>query len=121
MLKTSRKPLLVVVMLLCIAGVSLLAYGYIFTLSNVAHVDVQYKADLSILSVADSQITLSAAVTNNGAPVREGINVDFYCSVDGGPSTYFATSPTNSEGVAQATYAATGNGGYDFQAIVTIP
>ena len=120
-MKTSRKPLLVVVLLLCIAGVSLVAYGSIFAGSNVAHVDVQYNVDLSILSVVDSQITLNVAVTNNGVPVRAGIVVDFYYSLDGGPSTNFASSTTDAAGVAHATYQATGNGGYDFQAIVTIP
>ena len=117
----SAKLSLVVVLLLCISGVSIPVYAYIFTNSNVVRVNVQYKVDLSILSVVDSQITLNAAVTNNGTPVREGLIVDFYCSVDGGPSTYFATSLTDTGGVAQATYAATYNGGFDFQATVTIP
>lgn len=120
MLKTSRRPLLVAVLLLCIAASGLVAYSYLFVASNLAHVDMQYAATLTT-SVTDSTVTLNAAVKNNGSPVRAGMTVDFYCSVDGGPSTYFATSLTDTGGVAQTTYAATYNRGYDFQAIVTIP
>lgn len=116
-----RKVSLVAVLLLCISGASLVAYSYIWATSNVVHVEVQYAVDLTVLSVEDSDITLSAAVTNDGAPVRLGIIVDFYCSVDGGNWTHFVTSFTNAGGVAQATYAAANNGAYDFKAVATVP
>lgn len=121
MLKTSRRPLLVVVLLLCIAAASLAAYSYIWVASNRVHVDIQYAVNLST-SVSDSSITLNAAVTNNGVPVRAGIVVDFYYSVNGGVDwVYFATQLTNAGGAAQAIYTATVNGGYDFKAVVTVP
>lgn len=120
MLKTSRKPLLVVVLLLCIAGGSLTAYGYFFTESNVAHVDMQYAVALTV-SVVDSNVTLYAAVTNNGSPVRAGLNVDFYCSYNNGDWAWFASRPTDATGTAQATFTTGSNGGYDFKATVTVP
>lgn len=120
-MKMLRKVLLVTVLLLCVGVVGFVAYGYIFASSNVVRVDVQYAVELSILSVEDSQITLNAAVTNNGDAVRAGITVDFYCSVDGGYWTFFATSFTDAGGNAQAIYTVFYNGAYDFQAIVTIP
>jgi hypothetical protein len=107
--------------LLCVAGSSLVAYGYLFASSNTVQVNMQYKVDLSLVSVVDSAITLNAAVTYNGAPVRAGILVDFYISVDGGASTYFASSTTDAGGIAQTTYIATYNGKFDFQATVTVP
>jgi hypothetical protein len=121
MLKTSRKSLLIVVLLLCIAGGSLTAYSVFWVSSNVVHADVQYTVVLSSSSLVDSTITLSAAVTNNGAAVRAGIGVDFYYAVDGGDWTYFTTQYTNAGGIAQAVYTVMANGGYDFQAIVSIP
>jgi hypothetical protein len=120
MLKMHRKPLLIVALLLCIAGASSAAYCYLFVTSNTKHVDMQYKVDLST-SVTDSSITLNAAVTNNGILARAGITVDFYYSLGGGPWTYFATQLTDAAGLAQATYTATTNGGYDFEAIITVP
>jgi hypothetical protein len=121
MLKTSRKPLLVVALLLCIAGVSLAAYGMFWvTSSNTVHVDVQYTVDLSS-SVSGSNVTLDALVRRNGAPIA-GIGVDFYYSVNSGVNwTYFATQTTAASGIAQAIYTITANGGYDFEAIATIP
>ncbi len=102
-------------------GVSFVAYGYFFATSNQVHVDVQYSVTLESVSVVDSSITLKATVTNNGLPVRAGLTVDFYSSVDGGAMTYFTTQYTDDLGVAQAIYAVTSNGAYDFEAIVTIP
>ena len=121
MLKTSRKSLLVAVLLLCIAASGLVAYSYLFVTSNVEHVDMQYAAALSS-SVTDSTVTLDAAVTNNGSPVRAGITVDFYLSIDGGANwTPLGSQQTDSGGIARAVYAATYNGGYDFKAVVTVP
>ena len=120
MLIRSGKSLLIVVLLLCIAGASSAVYGMFWVTSNVVHVDVQYTVVLSS-SVSNSDITLNAAVTNNGSPVGAGINVDFYYSLNGDPWTHFATQPTDAGGVAQAIYAVTGNGGYDFNAIATVP
>lgn len=121
MLKVPRKSLLVVVLLLGIAGGSFAAYSMFWVSSNVVHVDMQYAVVLSSSSIVDSSITLSAAVTNNGSPVRAGIGVDFYYSLNGGDWTYFTTQYTGAGGVAQAIYLVTANGGYDFEAIVTIP
>lgn len=107
-------------MLLCLAGGGLAAYCYIYATSNVVHVDMQYAVVLSN-SVADSTVTLNAAVTNSGNPVRAGINVDFYYALNGGDYTYFTSQLTDAGGVAQAIYTGTVNGGYDFRAIVTVP
>lgn len=121
MLKTSRKPLLVAVLLLCIAAGGFAAYSYLFVTSNVVHVDVQYVAALTA-SVTGSTITLDAAVTNNAVPVGAGLNVDFYYSIDAGVTwTYFASQLTDSGGMAQAIYTVTVNGAYDFRAVVTVP
>jgi len=120
MLKTSKKALLIAVLSFCIVVSGYVAYSYLFVASNVVQVDMQYTVVLTS-SVTDSAITLNAAVTNNSSPVRAGIVVDFYASVDGGPSSYFATALTDANGLAQTTYAVVYNGGYDFQAIVTIP
>ncbi len=120
MLKMSRKTLLAAVLLLSIAGGTMVAYSYLFVTSNVTHVDMQYSAVLTT-TIVDSNVTLNAAVTNNGSPVRAGIVVDFYYSQNNGPWTYFATQLTNGAGVAQAVYSATINAGYDFKAVVTVP
>ena len=121
MLKTSRKSLLVAVLLLCIAASGLVAYSYLFVASDPVHVDMQYAATLTA-TVADSTVTLNAAVTNNGLPVRAGINVDFYYSIDGGVNwNLFASQLTDAGGLAHAVYATIYNGGYDFKAVVTIP
>lgn len=120
MLRISRKPLLVVATLIFIAGIGIAA-AYIFATSNVVHVDMQYAVALGP-SVTDTNITLTATVTNGAAPVRAGIIVDFYYSIDGGTTwTYFATQPTDASGVSSVTYSATANGGYDFRAVATIP
>jgi hypothetical protein len=92
----------------------------LFIASNSVHVDVQYEVDLTH-SVVDSEVTLNAAVSNNGNPVGAGYAVDFYYSVDGSEWTYFDTQITGDLGLVQSTYVLTTNGGYDFQAIVTIP
>jgi hypothetical protein len=120
MLKTSKKALLIAVLSLCIVASGYVAYSYLFVSSNVVSVNMQYSVALSS-SVTDSTVTLTATVTNGGSPVRAGIVVDFYASIDGAPSSYFATALTDANGLAQTTYAVLYNGGYDFQAIVTIP
>ena len=120
--KNSKKTLLRIAILLSLAGVFLtVTYGIIFITSNSVHVDIQYSVTLSN-SVIDSEITLNAAVSNNGSPVGAGYNVDFSYSVDGGTNwIWFDYQPTDTAGVAQTIYTATTNGGYDFQAIVTVP
>lgn len=95
-------------------------YGYFFVESNQVHVDMHYETVLSV-SVVDSTVTLDAAVTNNGNPVRAGINVDFYVSYEGGGYGWFANQLTDANGVAQAIYTAAGVGGYDFKATATVP
>jgi len=120
LLKTYRKPLLIIAIFLCLAGSSLTAYGLLYAQSNVVHVDMQYTAVLTS-SIAGSEITLNAAVANNAAAVGAGISVDFYYSLGGGEFTYFATGLTNTAGVAQAKYIVTQNGGYDFRATVVVP
>jgi hypothetical protein len=125
MLQTIRKPLLVVVVLLCTVGGSLTAYGVFRVTSNVVQVDIvnadmQYTVVLSA-SVSDSVVSLTAVVRDNGMPIGAGIAVVFYCSVNGGDWTYFATELTNPGGVAHATYTATANGAYDFKAIAISP
>ncbi len=120
-METVRKGILVVTLLVCVLGGSLAAYGYIFVTSNSVRVEMQYGVTLSTVSVVDSTVTLNAAVTNNGSPVRAGINVDFYYSLNGGDWTYFASDLTDTGGVAQAIYNVTIPGGYDFRAIVTVP
>jgi hypothetical protein len=117
-LKTSRKSLLVIVSLLCIAGSSLAGYGTFWVTSNIVHVDVQYAVALSY-SVRRNRVSLTAAVTNNGSPVGAGINVEFYYSLNSGEWTYFTTQPTNHRGVARATYRITVDGEYDFKATVS--
>jgi hypothetical protein len=58
----------------------------------------------------------------NGAAYGAGLVVDFYHSTNGGVDwTYFASSTTDSGGIAQATFVAQQNGAYDFKATVTIP
>jgi hypothetical protein len=108
MVKISRKPLLVLPLLLCAAGFSLFAYAYIYSQSNVVEVDMEYNVNLEVVSVADS-------------PVRDGIAVDFYISVNEGPFTDFATLTTDDTGAAQLIYTPEFNGRFDFKAVATIP
>ncbi len=117
MLKKSRKSLLVVVLLLCIAGDGLTAYGMFWVTSNVVHVNLGYTVTLSS-STSGNVVSLTARVRNNGKPGGIGINVAFYYSVDRGDWTYFTTQSTNRGGVAHATYTVTTNGEYNFKAIV---
>ena len=121
-MENSKKKVLRVVLLVCFAGVlSAATYGAIFIASNQIHVDVLYAVDLSH-TVADSDVTLDAAVTNDGIPVGAGYTVDFYVSADGGIGwAHFDSQPTDVNGVATTTYTATTNGGYDFKAIATVP
>lgn len=120
MLKIHRTQILVVALLLCIAGGSLAAYGAFWITSNVVHEEIQYVVVLS-RSVLDSNVTLNAAVTNNGYPARAGLSVGFYYSLNQGEWTNFATQSTDAGGVAQVIYTVTANGGYDFEAILIIP
>lgn len=120
MLKTSKKSLLVVALLLCIGGGGLATYGFIYIPSNIVHVDVQYTVALTS-EVIDSSVKLTATVKNGLDPV-EGITVDFYYSTDSGANYYnFASQLTNVDGVAEATYTVTVNGAYDFKAVATVP
>ncbi len=121
-MKNSKKTLLRVALLVCLSAVLLtITYGAIFITSNQVRVDVQYVVDLSF-TVEDSEITLTADVTNNGNPVEPGYVIDFYVSADDGASwVHFDSQVTDGRGVAQSTYIATTNGGYDFRAIVTVP
>jgi len=120
MVKNSKKSLVSIAILICISVViSSATYGLILVNSNETHVDILYEVSLST-SVENSIITLNATVTNNGSPV-EGINVDFYCSYNGGGYAIIASQPTDVAGAAQATYTAAANGAYDFQAIATVP
>jgi hypothetical protein len=116
----NSKKLLCIVLFSCLAVFSAVTYGMLFIASNSVHVDVQYEVDLTY-SVLDSEVTLNAEVSNNGSTVGAGYVVDFYYSVDGSESTYFDTQFTDDLGIVQSTYVLTTNGGYDFQAIVTIP
>jgi hypothetical protein len=118
MLKMSGKSLLTLVLLLCIAGSSLVAYGMFWVTSNIVHVDMQYTVVLSS-SASNSVVSLTARVRNNDKPVGAGINVAFYYSLNGGIWTYFATQSTSRGGVAHATYTVTANGAYNFKAIVS--
>ena len=106
-----------VVLLFCIVGGSLAAYGMFFVSSNIVHVDMQYIVDLRV--TGRNNIMLRAIVSQNGNPVS-GIDVAFYYSFNGGDWIYFATSTTNRNGVATASYRITGNGVYDFKAIVSV-
>ena len=117
-LKITRKSLLTIATLLCIAGSTLAGYGMFQVASNIVHVDIQYAVALTI-SVSKNRVQLTATVTNNGNPVGAGINVEFYYSLDGGDWTYFATQPTNRRGVARTAYRLTVDGVYDFRAIVS--
>jgi hypothetical protein len=120
--KNSKKTILRVAILLCVAGILLtITFGAIFIVSNSVHVDVQYSVNLSH-TVKDSVVTLNAAVSNNGNPVGNGYIVDFYYSVDGGANwVHFDSRLTDVTGVVQTIYTATTNGGYDFRAIASIP
>ena len=118
MLKTTKKTLVAVVLLLCISGSGLTAYGMFWVTSNIVHVDMQYSVELSI-SGSNRAVSLTARVRHNGNPVGAGINVAFYYSLNGGIWTYFTTQSTNRGGVAHATYTATANGAYNFKAIVS--
>ena len=120
-MNNSNKKLLRVAILLCAAtAIITVTCGMIFINSNTVHVDMQYSNALSS-SVEDSEVTLTATVTNGGAPVA-GYNVDFYVSADGGVVwANFASESTDSAGVAQVVYTATTNGGYDFYATATVP
>ena len=117
-LKITRKSLLTIATLLCIAGSTLAGYGMFQVASNIVHVDIQYAVDL-IISVSKNRATLTATVTNNGNPVGAGINVEFYYSLDGGDWIHFATVSTNHRGVAHTSYRFTVDGVYDFEAIVS--
>ncbi len=118
MLKMSRKSLLVVALLLCLAGNGLAVNGMFWVTSNIVHVDLRYTVALSS-STSNSVVSLTAKVRENGKPAGAGINVAFCYSVDGIDWTYFATQPTNHGGVAHATFAMTDNRTYNFNAIVT--
>ena len=119
--KSNKKLLRVAILLFAAGAVTTVTCGLIFINSNSVHVDIQYSNALSY-SVTDSTVTLTAAVTNNGNPVAAGYNVDFYVSADGGTMwSNFASQSTDSGGVAQATYTAMTNGGYDFYATATVP
>jgi len=120
MLKTSRKSLLVVALLLCIGGGSLAAYGFIFVDSNIVNVDMQYAVALSSL-VTDSTVTLDAAVTYGPNPARAGLNVDFYYSLNGDPWKYFDSKTTDAGGIARSVFLANQTGAYQFYATVTVP
>ena len=109
-----------VLLLLCVAGGILAAYGMFRVTSNVVRVDIQYTVALSS-SASKSTVSLTARVRNDGRPVGAGINVDFYYSINGGDWIYFTTQSTNRGGVAHTTYTATANGSYDFKAMVSIP
>ncbi len=112
---TSKELLLVAILSLCIIGSGLTACGMFWVTSNVVHVDAQYTITLST-SGSKNVISLTARVRYNGNPIGEGINVDFYYSLNGGNWTYFATQPTNRGGVARTTYRTTVNGNYEFKA-----
>ena len=117
----SKKALLCIALFSCLAvSLSVVTYGMLFIASNSVHVDVQYGVNLTH-SVVNSEVTLNTAVFNNGNPVGAGHIVDFYYSVDESEWTYFDTQITGDLGLAQSTYVIKTNGGYDFQAIVTIP
>ena len=120
MVKNSKKTLLSVAILLCLAvTISSATYGLILVNSNETHVDILYEVSLST-SVENSAITLNATVTNNGSPAA-GLIVDFYCSYNGGGYAIIASELTDDAGTAQTIFTATANGGYDFQAIATVP
>ena len=120
-MNNSKKKLLRVVILLCAAAaITTVTCGMIFVKSNSIHVDMQYSTVLSS-TVTDSEVTLTATVTNGGVPV-EGYNVDFYISTDSGANyDCFASQNTDSSGIAQVAYTATTNGAYDFFATATVP
>ena len=122
MIKNSKKTILRLTFLVCLAGVLLtVTYGMLFISSNSVHVDVQYSVDLSHL-VVDSEVTLDAIVSNNGNPVGAEYTVDFYYSVDDPANwIYFDTQITDVSGAVQSIYILTDNGEYDFRATVTIP
>lgn len=116
----SKKTLLRIVLLSSLATTLLaVTYATIFIASDPVHVDAAYQVDLTH-SVADSNVTLDVAVSNNGNPVGAGYVVDFYYSVYGSEWTHFDTQTTDASGLAQSTYAITANGSYDFRAVVTI-
>jgi hypothetical protein len=118
MLNPTKKTLVAVVLLLCISGSGLTAYGMFWVTSNIEHVDMQYSVELSI-SGSNRAVSLTARVRHNGNPVRAGISVDFYYSFNGGDWIYFANGATNRGGVARATYRVNANGAYDFKAIAS--
>jgi len=117
----SKKTLLCIALFSCLAvALSAVTYGMLFVASNSVHVDVQYEVGLTH-SIMDSEVTLNAAVSNNGNPVGAGYTVDFYYSVDGSEWTYFDTQITDDLGLVQSIFVITTNGSYDFRAIITIP
>jgi len=118
MLKTTKKTLVALVLLLCISESGLAAYGMFWVTSNIVHVDMQYSVELSI-SGSNRVVSLTARVRHDGNPVGAGIKVDFCYSFNGGDWTYFATEATNRGGVARATYGVSADGAYDFKAIVS--
>lgn len=118
-LKMSKKSLLVVVCLLCIAGNSLAGYSAFMVTSNIVHIDIQYAVTLSY-SVSRNHASLTATVTNNGNPVGPRISVEFYYSINSGDWIYFTTESTNNRGVARTRLTLTTPGNYDFRAIVSL-
>jgi len=118
-LKYFKKPLLAVVLFLCLTGAILTAAGVILVASNIVNVNVQYTVSLSV-SATNNFVSLTARVRLNGDPAGSGINVDFYYSLNGGDWTYFATETTNSGGIARVRYAVTSNGVYESSAVARI-
>jgi len=116
--KTPMKTLLAILLLLCVVGSDLAAYGMFQVTSNVVHVDMQFTITLSS-SVRNGEVSLTARVRINGNSVGDGIDIAFFYSLNGGEWTHFATQKTNRGGIARATYTITSIGSYDFRAAVS--
>ncbi len=118
MLKKFEKPLVFVVLFLCLVGGGLTVSGMFWITSNIVHIDIQYTVDLSV-SGGGRNVVLNARVSLNGAPVGAGINVDFYYSFNSGDWIYFGSDVTNGGGNARATFRIMANGAYSFKAVVS--
>jgi hypothetical protein len=117
MLKMTKKSLLVISLLLCIAGTGLAAYAAFWVNSNPVHVKLDYVVHMEDPpSVSGSEITLRAYVTSNGVTLLSG-TISFFewdgtgYNIHVGDGTIDGTT-----GWAQYIFDAGGNGDYYFEA-----
>ncbi len=121
MIKFDKRLLLAIIPLLLISTTTI-AYAMITIYSPVRKVDIQYQLALTT-SLSGSITTLTATLTNVGAPVAN-VPIKFYhCDSagihTGGNATALATVQTNTSGIAVWNQGETSNGIYYYIAEFT--